>query len=177
MSELTNSCDNHVTIRWKLLVSASALALTAAILSPGIARAEDTDHPLVWIELGGQYSQLDDGLQRYAPPFVSVLPDSLPSPLPAQRLPAASFDWNGQVSFEPTATDWVFSASVRYGRSGSTGRVEKVLPPIPVPGREYSYALDQVYVESKSYEHELTPFSISRWERMLGLECPAARLY
>ncbi|HSZ11528.1 MAG TPA: hypothetical protein VK759_05100 [Rhizomicrobium sp.] len=152
MSELINHCDNRAAIRWKLLASASALALTAAISSSGIASAEDADNPPVWIELGGQYVVLDDSQQRHAPPFVALLPDTLPSPLPAQKSPNPSIDWNGKLSFEPDASGWVFSASVRYGRSTATGRVEKVLPPTPVG--PYGFAGEAAYVQSKSYEPE-----------------------
>jgi hypothetical protein len=152
MSELMNHCDNRAAIRWKLLASASVLALTAAISPSGIARAEDADNPPVWIELGGQYTVLDDSQQRYAPPFVSVLPAVLPSPLPAQRLPDNSFNWNGKVSFD--MTDWIFSASVQYGRSASVGHVEKVLPPTRNGTTGFNYANDAEYVQSNSVEHE-----------------------
>jgi iron complex outermembrane receptor protein len=152
MSELINNWDDRATVRWKLLVSVSALVLTAVISSPRAACAEDTDRPFVWIELGGQYSLLDDGQERYAPPFLPLLPASLPSPLTAQKLPGGSLDWNGKISFEPDGSDWVFSAGITYGRSSSTGRVEKVLPPTQVD--TYLFANGADYVQSEAHEDE-----------------------
>ena len=57
MSELIQKNDNRATIRWKLLTGASALALTAYVSSAGMAKAEDTDRPPIWIELGGRWSR------------------------------------------------------------------------------------------------------------------------
>ncbi len=54
MSELIQTHDNRATIRWKLLTGASALALTAYVSSASMAKAEDTDRPLIWIETGRQ---------------------------------------------------------------------------------------------------------------------------
>jgi len=123
MSELIQKHDNRATIRWKLLTSASALALTVTVSSANPAKAEDSDRPPVWIELGGQFVMLGDAQQRYAPPFFSLFSPALPSPLALQKPPAASFDWTGKISFEPDGSDWVFSAAVRYGRS-STSNVQ-----------------------------------------------------
>jgi hypothetical protein len=164
MGELINNCDSRAAIRWKLLASASALALTATISCPGIARAEDTDRPFMWIELGGQYDAVaGDGQQTYAPPFLSSIPASLPSPLPAQRLPGAALDWNGKISFEPDRSDWTFSVAVRYGRSSAAGHVEKVLPPTKIS--QSGYVQEVNYVQSKSYApeiHTILDFAVGR---------------
>ena len=132
MSELINTHDSRATIRWKLLTSASVLALMVTVSSANLAKAEDSDRPQVWIELGGQYTLLDDAQQRYAPPFLSPaavipFPSTLPSPLPAQKPSRASVDYNGKISFEPEGSDWVFSAAVRYGRSSRSARMQKTL--------------------------------------------------
>ncbi|HEY5239060.1 MAG TPA: hypothetical protein VIJ62_11810 [Rhizomicrobium sp.] len=119
MSELINKNDNRATIRWKLLTGASALALTAYI-SP-IAHAEDSVQPQVWIELGGQLSRLEDGQETFSPVFPNS--PSRPSMFsPSQRFersPLYSVDDLGKISFQPENSDWIFSASVRYGRSAN----------------------------------------------------------
>jgi hypothetical protein len=35
-----------------------------------------------------------------------------------QKTPSSSFDWEAQVEFQPTDSDWVLKAGIRYGRSG-----------------------------------------------------------
>ena len=67
MSELINARDNRATIRWKLLTSASALALTAYVSCGSVARAEDTDRPTIWIELGGQMESVTGEGARLLP--------------------------------------------------------------------------------------------------------------
>ncbi len=65
MSELIQKNDNRATIRWKLLTGASALALTAYVSSTGVASAEDSDRPLIWIELGGQMEQVSGPIRAF----------------------------------------------------------------------------------------------------------------
>jgi hypothetical protein len=64
-------------------------------------------------------------------------------------LPGDSFGWNGKLSFQPDGSDWVFSASIRYGRSSGSGYVQKTLA-LPT-----NYARGADYVNSKSYEQEI----------------------
>ncbi len=66
MSELIQKHDNRATIRWKLLTSASALALTAYVSSTALAGAEDATRPQIWIELG---AQLENGEWAVSDPF------------------------------------------------------------------------------------------------------------
>ncbi len=122
MSELIKNNDNRATIRWKLLTSVSALALTVS--SVGIAHAEDTDRPLVWIELGGQAENISGQGEVYAPGFLSaystssILQEKV-TPLQAQRPPLFSTGEEAKISFQPENSDWSVSVSVRYGRSGN----------------------------------------------------------
>ena len=122
MSELINSHGNRAAIRWKLLTSVSALALTVS--SVGIAHAEDADRPLVWIELGGQAENISGQGEVYAPGFLSaystssILQEKL-TPLQAQRPPLFSTGEEAKISFQPEGSDWSVSVSVRYGRSGN----------------------------------------------------------
>lgn len=128
MSELINTRDNRATIRWKLLTSASALALTAYVSSVNVAKAEDADRPLIWIELGGQMESVQGQGAAFAPPFLAANPDSpvfqKVTPLQAQQPPKFDFSEQGQISFQPEGSDWVFSAAIRYGRSGNNRHVD-----------------------------------------------------
>jgi iron complex outermembrane recepter protein len=128
MSELINTSDNPATIRWKLLTSASALALTATVSCSGLARAEDTDHPQIWIELGGQMEHVSGQGQVFDPAFIVANPDSPvlgpTTPLQAQRPATFSFGEDGKISFQPESSDWIFSAAIRYGRSSNTRHVD-----------------------------------------------------
>ncbi len=104
MSELIKNNDNRATIRWKLLTSVSALALTVS--SVGIAHAEDADRPLVWIELGGQAENISGQGEVYAPGFLSaystssILQEKV-TPLQAQRPPLFSTGEEAKISFQP----------------------------------------------------------------------------
>lgn len=119
MSELIRKNDNRTTIRWKLLTGASALALTVYI-APA-AHAEDASQPQVWIELGGQLSRLEDGQDTFSPVFPnSPARPSVFSPSQTfERPPLFSIDESGKLSFQPENSDWIFSASIRYGHSAS----------------------------------------------------------
>jgi len=164
MSELLNIHDDRAVIRWRLLASASALALVAAASSSGVARAEDADRPSVWLEVGGQVTFLEGTEQQYTPPFLSMLPTSLPDPTPAQRMPARSADLTGRISFVPGDSGWVFSAGVRYGRSSVQGRISKVLPAyyLGIPNK---YARVNNYVHSEAREnqsHAILDFQVGK---------------
>ena len=131
MSELINKNDNRATIRWKLLTGASALALTAYVSSAGIARAEDASQPLVWIELGGQLSRLQDSEETFAPAFLSMRPSIFAPPQNYEFAPRLGIDEFGQLTFRPESSDWVFSASVSYGRSTTARHVHAQTNPPP----------------------------------------------
>ncbi|HEV2562572.1 MAG TPA: hypothetical protein VGT78_10560 [Rhizomicrobium sp.] len=119
MSELIQKNDNRAAIHWKLLTGVSALALVVSFT--GTAQAEDADHPPLWIELGGQLERLDSAQKAFAPAFFSVsTPDILAPMVDAQKPPLYSFGENGKLTFQPMGSDWLFSASIRYGRASQT---------------------------------------------------------
>lgn len=132
MSELVNARKTGTNFRWQLLATASAMALIAAAYEAGEAKADDNGgRSPVWIELGGQLSRLDDGQEAFAPDFPnSPARPSIFSPSQKfERLPLYSIDETGQISFEPTGTDWVLSASVRYGRASSNRHLRQQTTP------------------------------------------------
>ena len=103
MSELINTRDNRATIRWKLLTSASALALTAAVSTVTVARAEDADRPLIWIELGGQMEHVGGQGAVFSPAFLAANPNSpvlgSVTPLQAQQPSTFSFGEEAKISY------------------------------------------------------------------------------
>jgi iron complex outermembrane recepter protein len=84
--------------------------------------------PQVWLTLGGDFAQLDNGWKKFDPAFVSTLPPALPSPLKAEQPAPASFDWEGTLSYQPEDSDWVLKAGIRYGRTATNRNVHKSLP-------------------------------------------------
>jgi iron complex outermembrane recepter protein len=154
MSELIQKQDNRATIRRKLLTGASALALTAYV-SCG-ARAEDSGQPQIWIELGGQLSRLSDGQESFAP----VFPNSPARPSifsPSQKFdgpPRFGLDEEGKLSFQADDSDWVFSASVRYGRSSNNRHVRQQTNPPPFV--KYYYTSAPLYTGAPSVRRKGT---------------------
>ena len=122
MSELTNASRRNRSLRWQLLVTASSLAFFAAICRADNSEAADqnSDQPTIWIELGGQLQKLDETQQSFSPSFMpSVTQANLLSALDVQRPSTYALDGEGKISFQPDGSDWVFSASVQYGRSSA----------------------------------------------------------
>lgn len=124
MSELTNMHAAVASFRWQLLASVSAIAMIGFTLEPSTAMAADPDgdRPQVWIELGGQMEQLDQGEAQFVPPFILTTPRPAPEtvdPLSVSHLPRNSYGAEGKLSFEPKNSNWIFSAAVRIGRSNS----------------------------------------------------------
>jgi hypothetical protein len=139
MSELINKNDNRATIRWKLLASASALAITAYVASAPFVRAEDATRPEIWIDLGGQWNRLDNSEEIFAPALMNARP-AIFSPSQKFEQPAAyGFDEFGGISFQPGGSDWVFSAAIRYGRSARNQHVNQQTKPAPIVTGTPSY--------------------------------------
>lgn len=157
MSELMNGNNGREHSRWRLLTTVSALALvSSACLLP--AEADDSDKkPVLWIEVGGQLETTSELQKQFAPRFLTdpaplpgapyagtlgtintatgVLTDlHLPNvfvpvhPLDLQNPPKYSFGGEGKISLQPHGMDWVFSASVRYGRANGHKSVQRVVP-------------------------------------------------
>jgi len=123
MSELANNNIKWTVARHHLLGSVSALALLT--LMPAPALAED-DQPLVWIELGGQFERLDNAQEAFAPPFASFIAQNpFTSPAKIEAPPRFSIGEEASFSFNPEGSDWVFSASVRYGRANKNRSIHQ----------------------------------------------------
>jgi len=123
MSELIQKHDSRAAIRWKLLTGASAVALLTYVYSAEQAKAEDSDRPQIWIELGGQLEGMSGSEQAYVAPFIASNFDkhqNAVSPLSPQEPPHYSIGGESKISFEPQGTDWIFSAAIRFGRSNGS---------------------------------------------------------
>jgi len=132
MSELITT-STHTNTRFQLLVTVSALALFAAT-APQTAMAEDSNRPTVWIELGGQLERMTNGREVFAPPFLGEFDPAVFEPvLPLQRPSRFSNGAEGKISFRPNDADWVFSASLRYGRSNGRKEASQRLPATKFP--------------------------------------------
>lgn len=140
MSELIKENNGKDSIRWKLLTGASALALTAYVGSPNLVHAEDADRPTVWIELGGQLSHLQDGQETFAPSIMNGRPSMFEPSQKFEKLPANSFDWQGKIALQPSGSDWVFSAAVRYGRASSNRKHREQTNPAPFSKYYYTFS-------------------------------------
>ncbi len=88
----------------------------------------DGKRPQVWLELGGNYAMMGANTEPYVPAFEHLIPDALPAPSTLQKSPAAGFDWEGKLSYQPEDTDWVLTAGIRYGRSSKDNSKHKSLP-------------------------------------------------
>ncbi len=173
MSELIQHNDNRATIRWKLLTGASAMALTAYVASTALARADDADRPILWVELGGQMDMMSNTSGTFTAPFFAfptsppafrphISGDVYPTGTPevygkksfGQRQAATRFAFGEQasVTFQPENSDWLFSAAVRYGRSHDkkhTHYQQTTGLPIPV-GPSYPGLFAHAYNEAFS---------------------------
>ena len=127
MSELMNVNTTRTHIRRHFLASAS----TAAVLLSTVASAnagDDADRPTIWIELGGQLERISGGEEPFTPPFLSTIPSFIrDSPLHVERPARYGTGAEGKISFEPEGSDWIFSASLRYGRSVAKRHVHEQL--------------------------------------------------
>lgn len=124
MSELIKSNNEYTGLQTRLMLTASAFVLMGYGASMVSAHAEESDHPTVWIELGGQMEQTQGMSSPFTAPFMSAV-----APTPdaykginfsgSQKDPHFSFGEEGKLSFQPSGSDWIFSAGIRYGRSNA----------------------------------------------------------
>jgi iron complex outermembrane receptor protein len=95
----------------------------------GLFSDTDNGKPPLWVEIGTNFDQLEDGRQLFDPPFVKSIPSYFSSPLATQEPPTTGLDWEGKLSFEPDDSDWVFTADIRYGRDSSKRHVHPSTSP------------------------------------------------
>lgn len=116
--------------RWHLLTTASSVALIASVYSAHLAEAAESDsEPSVWVELGVHSDRVRNSNDSFALPFGNEIPSGgLTGPL-AQGLELSRSDGeDGKITFRPDGTNWVFSASITYGRSRGKSRINQSQP-------------------------------------------------
>ncbi len=127
MSELKN-IEIAGNCRPMLLATASMVALLAAIPVAARAGQSETAGPTVWVELGGQFERSNILGDKLDPAFLQNFADSpviaSGAPFDAQNS-RFSYGGEGKISFEPNGSDWIFSASLRYGRASSRRHIHQ----------------------------------------------------
>ena len=119
MSEQMNTQSRNLRIG--LLTTVSAVALLGAAWTSPVAATEDEDRPTVWIELGGQLERANNSQETFMPPFFDGAPAAVLAPmLDAQKPPQYAIGGEAKITLSPSGSDWVFTASLRYGRSNAT---------------------------------------------------------
>ena len=132
MSELKNANNRRGDFRLQLLTTASVLTLASFVSGTGARADDDADHPIVWVELGGQFERLNSPEAILAPPFFDHASSVDQATMTdAQQQPSFSIGGNGKISFAPEGTNWVFSAAVSYGRSNSAKHLHHETPGLP----------------------------------------------
>ena len=88
----------------------------------GLLSDTDNGKPPLWIELRVQ-SEIVNGLGApYIPPFTpEIVGDGFTSPAKAQHALSQSFGEEGTISFQPDDSEWIVSATVRFGRASGGG--------------------------------------------------------
>ena len=118
MSETTKLHGRCNRTRYHLLATVSSATLLTSVMLAQAADAAEDGQPTVWIEVGGALDQMADGDARWSPP--NLTPTLInPPPSPFGKMPAMGFDEDFKVSFSPDDSDWIFSATIRYGRAQS----------------------------------------------------------
>jgi iron complex outermembrane receptor protein len=145
MNNSMNMPPNRREMRWKLLSTVSAIALMASIYGTERANAtgSDENRPTLWIELGGQAEAIAGQGEPFTAHFITANASSPAfdplSPLSAQKPPQFSFGEDGKISFQPEGSNWIFSASIRYGRSGNNRNIHQQTPGVKVPTTTIQY--------------------------------------
>ena len=179
MSELIGTFDRQEGFRWQLLSTVSAIALlTGGPTQNGASAAEGADRPTVWIELGGQLDRLGGLGDGFSAPFFGAYPDSSilspVSPSAAQRALRYAVGPEGKISISPENSNWVISASVRYGRSNGNKHVHqqtyaqrsKYLAPYTSGG----IAFPAMHIARPNPEHAFSDDKVAQHESHLVLD-------
>jgi len=136
MSELITTHGKSTSFQSRLMATVSALALTAYVASINAAHSEEADRPAVWVELGGQMERMQGLSSPFTAPFMTAI---TPTPGPysgdifgkGQKSPHFAFGLEGKLTFQPENSDWLFSASIRYGRSHTNRHIHQQSPTPP----------------------------------------------
>lgn len=121
--------------RGQLLTTVSAVALTLAVCSSTDARAADADRPIIWIEGGWHFEDVRQPSDPFVPPLDALVKQGgYTSVTGLERVLDYSYGGEGSIAFQPEDSDWIFSASIRYGRAHGRKTIheQKAVPDVQV---------------------------------------------
>lgn len=102
--------------RGNLLATVSVVALIGSGITT--AAAADTDRPLIWLDLGWHFERDGGGQEAFNPAFVSsFIADGFTPPAKIENALPWSYGADGEILYQPENSDWIISASIRYGRT------------------------------------------------------------
>lgn len=121
--------------RLQLMATVSAAVLLGVCTE---AAASGEDRPSLWIELGWQFERNGGGQELYDPSFFnSISSNGFTSPLKLEKALPWSYGADGEISYRPENSDWVFSAAIRFGRSHGRRFVHEEKTGAGVPFKQY----------------------------------------
>ena len=116
MSESMQTRRVPQDLKRQLLATASALTWMGFMNGAQASDDSTSDHPLVWLELGGQFDRENDPAQTWTPPNVPP-PLVQPTFQPFGKMPGVGYDWDGKISVQPGDSGWIFSAAIQFGKA------------------------------------------------------------
>ncbi len=130
MSNSTN--QRRSGSRARLLATASSIAIIMSAGASDLAYAENS-RPTLWLEEGVTLDNIGESVNSVDLPLgPAVSPSGLTGPLSDSLNFGHAGTGEGKITFQPEDSDWVFSASVRYGRAiGKRSHINQALAPIP----------------------------------------------
>jgi hypothetical protein len=113
-----------------LLATVSSMVLICSVCCSGPASADE--QPAVWIEFDGSIGNVQDTMRNIDLPLGPMVPGSgFTGPLVGSLDFARVYTNDAKITFQPDNSDWVFSASIRYGRSRAASKISQALASIP----------------------------------------------
>lgn len=110
--------ETNFSFRPNLLATASVFAILVASIGSPASATDQMSGPTFWIELGGQLARIDGGQEIDAPLFSQQFKaDNFLPMIAVQRAARYGEGFEGAISIDPANSEWMFSASARYGRS------------------------------------------------------------
>jgi hypothetical protein len=86
----------------------------AGVLQTADTFLASTDHPALWVEIGGGFNRIGGQTDAWMPADRGVLSGSA---LDIRKDATGSFGMEGKISYLPEVSSWVIWAAARYGRS------------------------------------------------------------
>ena len=123
----------------------------------GLFADKDNGRPRVWIELGGGLDSLQNPQTAFVPSFMSAV--TIPAhrkALDVQSPPSYGLDEEAKLSWQPEDSDWIMSASIRYGRSNADRHQHAQTKNAVIP---YHFAKYGKYVSGSLYPSRHVKFA------------------